>query len=205
GPHQVGNRDRNRDCAPAAPHRPRLDRSDVGVPARRRDHDIPCHGHRDHRHGGGVERRRRRRRSDRPVHRAFVARHRPRHGQKPRQRHPVGHADASKSATATVTVTVPSGGVSVTIRPASITINESTGVTFTATVAGAQDTSVTWSLREGLSGGFFDQRGNYTSPADVGVFHLAATSNADPGAFATAAITVTYPYTPEETLVDHGG
>jgi len=115
------------------------------------------------------------------------------------------HADASKSATATVTVTVPSGGVSVTIRPASITINESTGVTFTATVAGAQDTSVTWSLREGLSGGFFDQRGNYTSPADVGVFHLAATSNADPGAFATAAITVTYPYNPEETLVDHGG
>jgi len=115
------------------------------------------------------------------------------------------HADTSKSATATVTVTVPSGGVSVTIRPASITINESTGVTFTATVAGAQDTSVTWSLREGLSGGFFDQRGNYTSPADVGVFHLAATSNADPGAFATAAITVTYPYNPEETLVDHGG
>ena len=115
------------------------------------------------------------------------------------------HADASKSATATVTVTVPSGGVSVTIRPPSITINESTGVTFTATVAGAQDTSVTWSLREGLSGGFFDQRGNYTSPADVGVFHLAATSNADPGAFATAAITVTYPYNPEETLVDHGG
>jgi len=115
------------------------------------------------------------------------------------------HADASKSATATVTVTVPSGGVSVTIRPASITINESTGVTFTATVAGAQDTSVTWSLREGLSGGFFDQRGNYTSPADVGVFHLVATSNADPGAFATAAITVTYPYNPEETLVDHGG
>ena len=92
-----------------------------------------------------------------------------------------------------------------TIRPASITINESTGVTFTATVAGAHDTSVTWSLREGLSGGFFDQRGNYTSPADVGVFHLVATSNADPGAFATAAITVTYPYNPEETLVDHGG
>src|SRR5207253_1739478 len=115
------------------------------------------------------------------------------------------HADASKSATATVTVTVPSGGVSVTIRPASITINESTGVTFTATVAGAHDTSVTWSLREGLSGGFFDQRGNYASPADVGVFHLVATSNADPGAFATAAITVTYPYNPEETLVDHGG
>lgn len=68
--------------------------------------------------------------------------------------------------------------------------------TFTATVTGAGDTSVTWSMLEagtGRAGGCLTQTGTtclYDPGIYGGVFHLVATANADPRKKAMAEITV---------------
>jgi hypothetical protein len=51
---------------------------------------------------------------------------------------------------------------------------------FTATVLGANDTSVTWTVQEGATGGSIDSTGMYTAPTTVGTYQIVATSNADP-------------------------
>ncbi len=50
---------------------------------------------------------------------------------------------------------------------------------------------MTWSVQEGASGGTIDASGNYTAPADPGIFHVVAASVADPSKKATATVTVT--------------
>lgn len=129
------------------------------------------------------------------------------------------HADPSKSAAATVTV---AGKVTVTIKPvagphyeaiwktgdAKYSIGPGTAIQFGATVDGAADPSVTWSIDEGGAGGTIDG-GLYTFPADdpyvriydqspkARIFHVRATSNADHSASASVTI--------DENLVNNGG
>ena len=50
---------------------------------------------------------------------------------------------------------------------------------FTATVTGALDTVVTWSVKEGATGGSITTAGLYTAPAKAGTYHVVATSKAD--------------------------
>lgn len=95
-------------------------------------------------------------------------------------------ADSTKNGTAIVTVPT----VAVAVSPMSVTM-ASTGLrTFAATVTGASNTAVAWSLEEGAAGGTIDANGNYVAPTTQGTFHLVATSVADPAKNATATVTV---------------
>jgi hypothetical protein len=62
---------------------------------------------------------------------------------------------------------------------------------FSATVSGAADTRVNWSLLEGATGGTVDANGWYTAPPIVGDYHLVATSAADGKAGSQFSIKVT--------------
>ena len=49
---------------------------------------------------------------------------------------------------------------------------------------------VTWSVQEGAAGGSIDDKGKYISPDKPGIFHVIATSKADPTVTSTATVTV---------------
>ena len=49
---------------------------------------------------------------------------------------------------------------------------------------------VTWSVREGVTGGTIDSNGLYTAPSAQGTFHIVATSKADPKSTGTAFVEV---------------
>jgi len=106
-------------------------------------------------------------------------------------------ASASPSASASASPTpTPSASasttteVSVTLSTNVATVYAGGTTTFTATVANAQDTSVTWTVQEGTSGGTITADGVYTAPTTAGTYHIVATSNADPSKSATATVTV---------------
>jgi hypothetical protein len=61
---------------------------------------------------------------------------------------------------------------------------------FAATVTGAANTGVVWSVLEGAAGGAVTSSGRYTAPAAPGTFHVVATSLADASARGTATVTV---------------
>ncbi|GEM_PF-2696483 len=62
--------------------------------------------------------------------------------------------------------------------------------TFTATVTGATDTSVTWEVVEGSTGGVVTSGGGYTAPSTAGTYTLLARSVADPAQFGRLQIQV---------------
>ncbi len=95
-------------------------------------------------------------------------------------------ASSSSSATAVVTVTP----VVVAISPATASLVPDGSQTFTATVTGAANTAVTWSVKEGAAGGTITNAGVYTAPMTAGTYHVVATSVASPTDFGTATITV---------------
>lgn len=94
-------------------------------------------------------------------------------------------ADPSKTAVATVTVRI-----NVAVSPATATLTLGETQQFTATVTGAQDTGVIWSVQEGNAGGTVDAAGLYTAPDAPGTYHVVAASRADPSQTATATVTV---------------
>ncbi|MFL5309649.1 MAG: hypothetical protein ACJ79H_04255 [Myxococcales bacterium] len=64
---------------------------------------------------------------------------------------------------------------------------------FTVSVTGTQDTSVTWSVLEGASGGTVSADGLYTAPSAPGTFHVVAASHADASKSASATVVVREP------------
>jgi acyl-coenzyme A thioesterase PaaI-like protein len=94
-------------------------------------------------------------------------------------------ADPSKLATATVTVTQ-----TVAVSPATAALASGATQAFTATVIATGDTNFTWSVQEGAAGGTIDATGLYTAPGTPGVFHVLATSVADPTQVGIAVVTV---------------
>jgi hypothetical protein len=66
----------------------------------------------------------------------------------------------------------------------------STGNQFTAAVTGTSNTGVTWSVKEGSTGGSITSSGVYTAPSVAGTYHVVATSNADPTQSAIALVIV---------------
>ncbi len=115
-------------------------------------------------------------------------------------------ADPTKFADASVTIiTAP---VSVSISPTSATVTTGATRQFTATVANAANTNVTWSVQEG-SGGSVNATGLYTAPGTPGTFHVIATSVQDNTKSATATVTVQNPVTitiaPTEAYVQPNG
>ena len=61
---------------------------------------------------------------------------------------------------------------------------------FSASVVGSANTGVTWSVRE-ANGGAVSASGAYTAPNRRGLYHVVATSAADPSRHAEATVTVT--------------
>lgn len=106
--------------------------------------------------------------------------------------HATSRADGSKSADVTVTVVAP---VMVTLSPAAAALGFGQQQTFQAAVTGSDNREVDWSILEGSGGGSITVGGGtlatYTAPATEGVFHVVATSRADPNQTAGAAVTVT--------------
>jgi hypothetical protein len=96
--------------------------------------------------------------------------------------------DPSAQGTARVTVTpVP---VVVSISPRNPTVALGSITAFSATVANAVTTGVSWSIADGGVGGQVDQAGNYTAPPRSGVDVLVATSRQDASRSDTTTITV---------------
>jgi hypothetical protein len=65
-----------------------------------------------------------------------------------------------------------------------------TQFTFSATVTGATDRSVTWSVQEGAAGGTITAAGVYTAPSTAGTYHVVATSRADTTKRSVATVSV---------------
>jgi WD40 repeat protein len=70
-------------------------------------------------------------------------------------------------------------------------LNPEASFMFSATTKNVADPSVTWSLKEGPTGGSITDAGLYTAPAAEGVYHAIATSKASPSLSVTAVIAVT--------------
>ncbi|MFT3914245.1 MAG: hypothetical protein QM704_09040 [Anaeromyxobacteraceae bacterium] len=102
-------------------------------------------------------------------------------------------SNAQPTATGSAVVTV-----SATPVPVAITIDKPTAsavacktVQFTATVTGATNKAVTWSVQEGATGGTVSAAGLYTAPDGAGTYHVIATAAADTTKKVTATVTVT--------------
>ncbi|MBU3967808.1 MAG: Ig-like domain-containing protein [Euryarchaeota archaeon] len=107
-------------------------------------------------------------------------------------------ADSTKTATSSVTVTP---GISVSINPASTTVEINKGVQFRANVTGTTNTAVTWRVQE-TNGGSINTTGLYISPGTPGTYHVVATSVADTTRTATSTVTVTSIKTDLEKLIE---
>jgi hypothetical protein len=117
--------------------------------------------------------------------------------------------DPTVQATAAVTVN-PQGTVAVAVNPTTGAVDSCGKLSFSATVTGATDTSVTWTVQEGAAGGAIDANGVYTAPNAAGTYHVVATCRADPTKSATAQVSVTdhiisIAVTPSTTAVAPGG
>jgi len=109
----------------------------------------------------------------------------------------VSSANSERQSTATVTVTSSTAGASVNISPTSASVPVGTTRQFTATVTGATNTAVVWTVNDVVNGtgttGTISNSGFYTAPAVVpsGTVAVKATSLADTQKSATALVTVT--------------
>ena len=122
-----------------------------------------------------------------------------------------GTATSSPNGTVTITVHNPSpgasisaginalikGGILVQVAPATGAVRTGSQQPFTATVTGAANTAVTWSVNALAGGnptiGTIDGNGNYTAPLDVpspNTITVTATSVQDPTQSGNAAVTV---------------
>ena len=86
---------------------------------------------------------------------------------------------------------ISTGPVAVEISPASLTVPPLATQQFTETTTGDCGLAVTWSVQEGDAGGTLSDTGLYTAPASPGIFHVVATSVADPTKSGVAVVTVT--------------
>lgn len=82
------------------------------------------------------------------------------------------------------------GATEVDITPRSSVLRAGDFQLFTCKVTGAVDSTCTWSVLEGTSGGVVTSAGAYTAPAEAGTYHVVATSRADPARSATSTVMV---------------
>lgn len=79
----------------------------------------------------------------------------------------------------------------ISISPQTVTLQAGESQNFLATTTGTSNTSVIWSILEGVTGGTISSSGRYTAPNTAGTYHVVATSQANQNVNATATITVT--------------
>ncbi|HEY7726241.1 MAG TPA: Ig domain-containing protein [Anaeromyxobacteraceae bacterium] len=103
-------------------------------------------------------------------------------------------AAASLSACdATATAYGLAQGVSIAVEPPAAWVAPAETASFRATVTGAVDTAVAWSVEEGAPGGSVTPAGLYTAPPTPGIYHVVATANADSSVRQAATVTVATP------------
>jgi hypothetical protein len=92
----------------------------------------------------------------------------------------------------------PPSAVTVTVTPATTSLLLGNSQTFSASVTGTTDTTVSWNVNAIAGGspitGTITSAGMYTAPADLPIsptVQITATSNSDPTKFATAPLTIT--------------
>jgi 6-phosphogluconolactonase (cycloisomerase 2 family) len=112
---------------------------------------------------------------------------------------PTGCGNSSTPATPSASSPSAPSSVTVAINPSTVTVPEGGSLSFVATVKGAANTSVTWSVQEGTTGGSITSLGVYTAPNTLGTYHVVATSVADATASASAAVTSSGPPFPTIT------
>jgi WD40 repeat protein len=95
-------------------------------------------------------------------------------------------ADTTKSATAMVNI----AAAGISLNPIGVTLDVGNQFLFVATVTGTVNTSVSWAIQEGASGGNITNSGLYTAPGTDGTFHVIATSQADTTQKGIATVTV---------------
>src|SRR5467141_2785245 len=95
-------------------------------------------------------------------------------------------ADTTKSATAMVNI----AAVGISLNPIDVTLDVGNQFLFVPTVTGTVNTSVSWAIQEGASGGNITNSGLYTAPGTDGTFHVIATSQADTTQKGIANVTV---------------
>lgn len=79
--------------------------------------------------------------------------------------------------------------ISIQISPDAPTIHTGEAIQFTATVDGSDNFAVTWTVAEENAGAITPE-GLYTAPDAPGIFHVVATSQADPSRQEIATVTV---------------
>ncbi|MFA6105289.1 MAG: hypothetical protein WC725_01665 [Patescibacteria group bacterium] len=98
------------------------------------------------------------------------------------------------STTSLVSVTVNQTLTSVSVSPASITVNSGSSTQFTATALdqfnALQASTFSWSIFEGILGGSINGTGLYTATSTTGTFHVIGTSNVDTSKKATSTVIV---------------
>jgi len=99
---------------------------------------------------------------------------------------------ATSTATPAVSVSAPVvvPDVTISLNLTAVTVVQGGNQQFTATVAGASNTGVTWSVSPTTGGGTVNATGRYTAPAAAGTYTVRATSQANTAKFAEATITV---------------
>ena len=98
---------------------------------------------------------------------------------------PTGCGNSPTSATPSA-----SSSVSVAIVPSTAMVPEGGSLSFLGTVRGMANTTVTWSVQEGTTGGSITSSGLYTAPTTLGTYHVVATSAADGTTSASAVVTI---------------
>ncbi|MCA9759418.1 MAG: hypothetical protein KDA27_26730 [Candidatus Eisenbacteria bacterium] len=84
--------------------------------------------------------------------------------------------------------------ISVSVSPASVTLETGQSQSFAATVTGTTNADVTWQVLGGATNGSIDAAGTYTAPTSVpnpATVTVRATSVADPSKSSSASVTVT--------------
>jgi hypothetical protein len=79
--------------------------------------------------------------------------------------------------------------MSIRIDPPKATVYIGETQTFTALNDDAKSGAAKWSIREEQGGRITDE-GEYTAPREIGIYHVVASSRADPRAKAVATVTV---------------
>src|SRR5678816_1837244 len=91
------------------------------------------------------------------------------------------------------------GSASVTINPPEATVHVGQTQTFEGVVKGTRSTGIRWAVAE-RNGGRITEDGIYTAPRHVGLYHVVATSEENPGARAFAKVTVVTESDPPDYL-----
>jgi chitinase len=79
--------------------------------------------------------------------------------------------------------------ISVVVNPPEVTVHVGQVQKFTAVVKGADRDGIRWGVDE-RDGGQITEDGMYTAPATSGIYHVLATSKANPSARSVAKVTV---------------